>query len=134
MNREIKFRAWDGVQMFGAGFNDVFEFHRNREGKAYCIGYANLERAGAHTLRLMQYTGLKDKNGVEIFEGDLITNHGVTNDMKQRVFVVVWNSEGARFSLHDVRAKMKSSLDRPSGSQQEVIGNIHENPELVEGK
>lgn len=78
-----------------------------------------------------EFTGLKDKNGTEIYEGDLITNHGVTNDMKQRVFVVVWNDEQARFSLHDKAAKMKSGLDHPGGLQQEVIGNIYENKDLL---
>ena len=70
---------------------------------------------------LMQYTGLKDKNGVEIYEDDIIeTPHGY--------FPVGWLVHQARFA-----AQYGQVYIRPDNCiRHEVIGNIHKNPELLE--
>lgn len=131
--RQIKFRAWDKKENCMVQSFTIEQFTQ----KQYPADDVTVEvkwtyYENAPELILMQFTGLKDESGVEIYEGDLITNHGVTNDMKQRIFVVVWNDEQARFSLHDKAANMKSGLDYAGGLQQEIIGNIHENSELLE--
>ena len=66
MNREIKFRLWDGKQMFDKieGFGDPIN---DKSTVCLSIYYDNWACG-----ELMQYTGLKDKNGKEIYEGDLI--------------------------------------------------------------
>lgn len=78
----------------------------------------------------MQYTGLHDKNGVEVYEGDIIlAGH------HQWKCKVVWDEECARFialtNEKDVRIIYVDMKDRNQESAVEVIGNIYENPELL---
>ena len=103
--RELKFRAWqDGTMISGLSFGDAV--------------------AGPHIL--MQYTGLKDKNGVEIYEGDIMRIGSYINY--------------AGWFLDDDQANgfwMLNKDDEPihvldTGYQfYAIIGNIHENPELL---
>jgi uncharacterized phage protein (TIGR01671 family) len=80
-------------------------------------------------VELMQFTGLTDKNGVEIYEGDLITNGS------GRIAQVVWHNPQATF---DCVCKVSPKGSTPHGFTNnmwqyacEVIGNIHQNPELL---
>ena len=109
MSREIKFRAWDkeahkmdNVIMLGEEFcslKDTGSWDRNR-------------------LELMQYTGLKDSNGKEIWEGDIVR-------YEQFVGEVVWDYSGLMLKVSNVIYAIWRGC--------EVIGNIYENPELLEG-
>lgn len=75
----------------------------------------------------LQYTGLKDKNGVEIFEGDILN---LTEDGKY-LSVVKWNQKTCAFCCGWLGGNKDS--DHLYGAEMaEVIGNIHENPELIE--
>jgi uncharacterized phage protein (TIGR01671 family) len=130
MQRPIKFRAWirtekrivsvsnlrfiDGVVSIAYGGD--FHVYYNQE-----------------EIELMQFTSLKDKNGKEIWEGDIVLNHN-------EKFEVVFEKGG--FNL-----KKKGSFQTPTGhwlsnsfhissyseKVMHVIGNIYENPELLEG-
>jgi uncharacterized phage protein (TIGR01671 family) len=82
-------------------------------------------------LDIMHYTGLDDSCGRPLYEGDIITNNGVTNDMKRRLFEIIWSGSKARFVLYDRRANMRTSMDSFDVGRCEVIGNIYENPELL---
>ncbi|MBQ4426634.1 MAG: hypothetical protein II881_02640 [Oscillospiraceae bacterium] len=74
-----------------------------------------------------QYTGLIDANGNKIFEGDIVT--GADFDEEDGYAKIVWDEETARFSIE---AKGVSfDFDNYRGNEIEVIGNIHDNPELV---
>lgn len=79
-----------------------------------------------------QYTGLTDKNGKKIFEGDII-------DTPDRLVKVVWFADNAQFDLHFIRYKDDVTTTNFKGihmrdlKEYEVIGNIHDNSELLEG-
>ncbi|WP_340503539.1 YopX family protein [Enterococcus faecalis] len=82
---------------------------------------------------IMQSTGLKDKNGVEIFEGDVVkvtvNNYGAGERFEQIDKVVY---EDCRFCFND--GFYYSETIKYSGYEnKEVIGNVYENPELLEG-
>lgn len=77
---------------------------------------------------IMQCTGLKDKNGKLIYEGDIIKN------WDNRKYEIIWQNEAACFLVQNIKTKCKQgiysliSLD----NSLEVIGNIYENSELLE--
>lgn len=110
--REIKFRAWhkDG-QMF-------YECAINRVGQPAQFGEDAI---------LMQYTGFKDKNSKEIYEGDIVkpTKSSIVNKVcwEDGQFVLKWADNHTNIRLSQALADI-----------HEVIGNIYENPELLEEK
>jgi uncharacterized phage protein (TIGR01671 family) len=124
--REIKFRAWDrrvgkmwhpivrpdGVLMTENSMGGYITFHDQKPSDP-----------------LMQYTGLKDKNGQEIYEGDILRYHWQADDV---FWLVGWCSQDAGFDL--IHPPSGSSNDNWEPEILEVIGNIHENPELLEAK
>lgn len=125
MSRLLKFRAWDkrGLQMI-----DVDGLAWDSRGIA--IGKDdrdtdNWERSGDY--ELMQYTGLKDKNGVEIYEGDVVTYRGKTDMMHIGTVKseVHWSDRKCGFY-----PMVEWFSQRDDGV--EVLGNIYEHPELLQ--
>ncbi|MEW4154370.1 YopX family protein [Bacillus thuringiensis] len=130
--RKIKFRVWDGNLM-----HNVSELH-------FCMG-PKLDGNGlkfygpgvgqgwvdGKNVHLMQYTGLKDKNGKEIYEGDIlkiVSNFELREDMQNQA---VTYKEGF-FSTYEwaLFELLRNRKDRKQTF--EIIGNIYENPELLE--
>lgn len=125
MNREIKFRAWhkDLKKMFKIGQitleKGIWNFEPNdRDFIGMSIPYQP-------SFVLMQYTGLHDKNGKEIYEGDILkgTFYGFPMPEYDYVFQIYWDEKEKGFM---------ASYFEPS--ECKVIGNIYDNPELLVGE
>lgn len=124
MNREIKFRAWhkDLKKMFKIGQitleKGTWNFEPNDR------DFIGISIPSQPSFVLMQYTGLHDKNGKEIYEGDIV---------KSYYYIDTPNGEQERFNqkvinYNDVLCEYKIN----AFENLEVIGNIYENPELLE--
>lgn len=130
MNREIKFRAWTGFTMeynIMAGFLGAFYVQGIDEKDSASMSPFNTKYS--QDVPLMQYTGLKDKNGKEIYEGDIVRCASST----RCPHVVIW-TEIQNQNMGSVPGWYLSGLNNPGYSFtgfEEVIGNIHENPELI---
>ena len=77
---------------------------------------------------LIQFTGLKDKNGKEIYEGDILMPRLVNNVVNDKSPTYVIFNDGA----FCIGTGMKQSLYQRYAQMYEIIGNIHEHPELLE--
>ena len=78
---------------------------------------------------IRQFTGLKDKNGVEIYQGDIVKGFKDGKEIEGITDVVVF--ESAMFQLKNTPSKLIDFTYELSNKQCEVIGNIYENPELL---
>lgn len=120
--RELKFRAWDKKRKRMFAVTTI-----NASGAvSVFIDDAGLYLLPAEQIELMQYTGLKDKNGKEIYEGDIVRVGG-----KWR-FAVAYTRAFCAFELQNLDREECMDLRHEHMKRYEVIGNIHENPELLE--
>ena len=79
-----------------------------------------------------QYTGLTDKNGRKIFEGDIVRQFN-RNEQKTISYVIEWSSDCCMLVLDRIDFDMEFETDSTVfyGNKFEIVGNIHDNPELV---
>ena len=119
--RDIKFRAWNEVEEKMLNWYEFLDTNMKNT-------FIAPESTG---LILMQYTGLKDKNGKEIYEGDVIKYPeywiGDTHFPKG-ISVIYWDDEEACFDTYT----NTSLFDLIKNLKCEVEGNIYDNPELLE--
>lgn len=133
-----KFRAWDETQHKMLQV-DCIEFI---DGKTYWVeaspadGNVQGENDGPvgdnSQLKLEQFTGLKDANGKEIYEGDIVRMHVVLLSPDDKVGYVEYHKKyGYSLIMNDRRCRQEYWAN-DNKAVYEVIGNIHENPELLE--
>ena len=129
-NREIKFRVWDKkIKAFLTKDGGCFK------STDFIYSFGSIINNDFPNLEVQQFTGLKDKNGKEIYEGDIIKLSG--GYYPRRKVIIKWLDGG----LHAFRSKTSEypveegyTLNHEIGnthSFSEVIGNIFENPELM---
>lgn len=126
MNRKIKFRAWD--KACKTMIDDYAEIGGYGELYAKKFHPSSYSDKSVPNLILLQYTGLKDKNGKEIYEGDIVSRFSDT----QRS--VVKFQDGCFMSTIQLSGRIPETDEILCNdlSVTEVIGNIHQNPELLE--
>ena len=132
--REILFRAlWaddsEGVKewVYGYLYQDDDGDYIIQKGKDR-TGYI-LSREECKTIG--QYTGLKDKNGKEIYEGDIV--YCINADVFQKKGVVKFGDGTTMFYIYQGDGCRRPLLQGWRDNQlTEIVGNIHENPELIE--
>jgi|SRR5690625_384655 len=131
--REIKFRAWFEMQERIVNHEHLDIEYAHDEGFGFAFDNSlygitddgNVK--GTLVYKLMQYTGLKDMNGTEIYEGDIVKYPHIVG------FDDIWKVEFSDGSFVIRETIVKISLrELAHKNNLEVIGNIYENPELLE--
>ena len=133
--REIKFRAWDKTRNI---YGEVLELHRpygpndsgfpeGHKGRISLFNLKNEYDCGFWGLwiekaDLEQYTGLHDKNGKEIYEGDILESF-----RSKYTYPIEYDVDCCAF----VAMKPHTFLPPEAWRNCEIVGNIHENPELL---
>jgi uncharacterized phage protein (TIGR01671 family) len=112
--RKIKFRAWDKQ-------NNKFLPHIYQMGSGF--------PSPDYCYHFLQYTGLNDKNGKEVYEGDIIAWQHWVSSVRDGAVREVWENatvvfENGAFKANDIDFDISDSV-------YEVIGNIYEHPELL---
>jgi len=121
--RELKFRAWDKKRniMIGEDYPDNW----GSEKQEYWADVFEISLTGITEItqnarfEIMQYTGLRDKNGKEIYEGDVLCWPKYEGTENQTRWPVEWDDERAQFTYWSPRM------------DAEVVGNIYEHPGLI---
>lgn len=120
--REIKFRVWDKDRKY-MGVVETIDWGNNSIGYIfggqYWINKLN-------SVDLLQFTGLKDKNGKEIYEGDIVRFED--EEWQSGIYKVVWEEDCAGFTLQYPNGRDEDWEYNPfSGNADiEIIGNIYE--------
>lgn len=124
----VEFRAWEKEEK--KMYHDVgivgtlIILEHEQRGYDFCEADLTLYDQLDNKYDLMQYTGIKDKNGKKIFKGDIVKDHD------ECLYIVEWDKKEAMFYYKDSYGYEDDDL-RMSAVAFEVIGNIYENQNLI---
>ena len=125
--REIKFRAWDKELKNWADYAIAYDRLSFLDEST---GWWKTDKEGERFI-LCQYTGLKDENDMEIYEGDIIK----AVSFAKPIGIVKYSDENQAFIFNDLDKKYRgysTALMNQFDDGFEILGNIYENPELLE--
>lgn len=134
MNREYKFKAWlkkekkmveplsINLEKQQILFNEPSDKH-----------WTEIRIVSFDDIELLQYTGINDRNGVEIYDGDIVIYKFQNDDLKTKKLTVFFDEEDCSFSLAH-KGKPYISMEKDDIKYYKVIGNIYENKELLENE
>lgn len=132
MSRKIKFRAWNKEKKEMLYDIGLVKLKNNYHPCWFDMENGSYEIRARNDYVIMQYVGLKDKNGVEIYEGDIVT---FCIDNENSLYEIIFDEEYASFEAKCIKSNDKGIVGKTScifvGRIREVIGNIYENPELL---
>lgn len=129
--REIKFRAWDSKRKVMFSPHDLYDI-------SSCMLYCTTDgKYKTPNITPMQFTGLIDKNGKEIYSGDILTFKSNSwlnvvidrQDLKDRMFPIWWDENNCSWWVGDLEDGFKPDK-KTDDNQFEIVGNVYEHPEL----
>ena len=130
--KEIKYRIWTGKKMLYEGDSELDHYAMTFDGKIVCGADTDLVYAEFDWM-LMQYIGLKDINGKDIYEGDIIRHLSWVNSFDNQTDA--WGESEVIDNLQDFfenKGYSEQELGESYDSEHlEVTGNVYENPELL---
>lgn len=131
-----KYRAWDTTNK--EMFKDTFAI--TESGQVVVVDQSSVfvspDYVFVDNLVIMQSTGLFDRNGKEIFEGDIVSVGTATRVVKKNNLLGFYIEEGEKIGYFSdvVDVNCLDLFVKDFGEEAEIIGNIYENPELLEDK
>ncbi len=118
-HREIKFRAWhdDFGDMVYADMNNIL-YEKREFMMMFDVGFSNYPESG---WKIMQFTGLKDSAGVDVYEDDILKYWGGVRPIvfHRSAFMIEYTKK----DYFDISFEREKDI--------EIVGNIHQNPELL---
>jgi len=139
--KEVKFRAWDSeanIMIYSDHrtrklYDVYYGFEMNEKGELECRWEGDFSEShvldGGNLDNIMQYTGLKDKKGVEIYEGDIVEYELFGREKRM---TIEYDQESASFR-YCIADEIKFTFDSGNNERMSVIGNIYEHKHLLKG-